>query len=170
MTRPLVFRGVAWYGEDGPGPWDFVAMPPAGFAQYQITGSLRADGHVHPSGLTLDLELVTVKDTETGATVAIRGNAATIDLSGDAAPQYVSRLWRDTRYLAGMARRLGRPPRTTIIANDEQINLVLQQLRRDGRVLTQKNVVANAASFSKENLRYYLRVTGRTWREFLHTS
>ena len=89
MTRPIVFRAVTWRGE-GPGPWSFTAVPPAGFEQYRVTGSLRAttDSHLQ------DLELVTVNDPETGAQVAIRGDDATITLSGDADPKYVNRLWR----------------------------------------------------------------------------
>lgn len=166
MTRPLVFRSVAWYGEDGPGPWDFVAVPPEGFAQYQVTGSLRVAPHVHPPGLTLDLELVSVKDTETGATVAIRGNAATIDLSGDAAPKYVNRLWQDARHLAGMARRLGRPPGTAV--TEDEIRRAVALLRKAGRSrITLRTIADTSGKFSRDNLRYYLEAKHRYLRDYL---
>jgi hypothetical protein len=164
MTRPIVFRAVTWRGE-GPGPWSFTAVPPAGFEQYRVTGSLRAttDSHLQ------DLELVTVNDPETGAQVAIRGDDATITLSGDADPKYVNRLWRDARHLAGLAQRIGRPPGSTIITSDEQIRAVVLQMRRDRRKVTEDTVATFAGTFSKANLRHYLTATGRTWRELLRT-
>ena len=166
MSRPFVFRAVAWRGEDDGESHPFTAVPPRGFDGYLVTGRLRASHAVPP-----DLELVTITDKDTGASVTVQGESVTLVAAGDSTAEYRDRLWRDALHLAAVARRLGRPPRTGAIENDEQILRVVRQMRKDPRrpKVTAESVAATSAAFSPENLRYYLRSTGRKWRDFSRT-
>lgn len=166
MTRPFAFRSVAWRGEDGDESYPFSAVPPKDFDGYLVTGRLRVTSHPP------DLEQVTITDKNTGAQVTVQGESVTLTAAGDSTPEYRERLWRDALHLAAVARRLGRPPRTGAIQDDEQILRVIRQMRSDprGPKVTAATVAARSAAFSPENLRYYLRSTGRKWRDLSRTS
>jgi hypothetical protein len=110
VTRPMVLRSVVWRGA-GFGRWEFTAVPPVpyhrtsdGQLRYQVTGTLR-----HSPDSPPDLELVTVTDVETGAVVEVRGDSTTLQAPTASTLAGVTKLWRDGRYLAGLASKVGRP-------------------------------------------------------------
>lgn len=63
----------------------------------------------------------------------------------------------------------GRPPALTTITDDEEIRAPVREMREKKRRITMGTVVAWAGTFTMAELRGYLRVTGRTWSEFLHS-
>ncbi len=104
MTRRIVLRSMGWYG-DADEPADFTALPPTGYEQYRIGGTLRVVSSERPPVV----ETIIVTDKGTGTRVTLAGEAGSVDgLRGDSAPEYVTRLWADARHLAGLVRR-GRP-------------------------------------------------------------
>jgi hypothetical protein len=103
-------------------------------------------------------------DKETGATVAIRGEAMTLTMSGDADPKYVNRLWRDARHLAGLARRLGRKPGTTV--TEAELRRAIDLLRRSRHRVTLQAIADTSGCFTYDNLRYFLRVNRRRLRDY----
>jgi len=54
----------------------------------------------------------------------------------------------------------------TTIAEDEQLQSVVRQMRRDKVRITQVTVSARSG-FTVAEIRGYMRVTHRTWSEFL---
>lgn len=100
MTRPIRFRSVVWRGGENGEPTTFSAVPPTGYAGYLVTGTLRIPTEGPPI-----LEVITITDKDSGAQVQIRGELGTLTVAAEAAPPYVSKLWKDARYLAGIARR-----------------------------------------------------------------
>ena len=83
-----------------------VRTPPRGYERYRVTGTAT----VRPDAWPV-LEVITIVDKDTGAKVTVRGDSVTLTAEGEAAPEYVKRLWADARHLAALARRYGRPPR-----------------------------------------------------------
>lgn len=74
------------------------------------------------------------------------------------------------RYVIGQVRKaLGRPPGITTIVSDEEIAGPIREMRAKGHRVTMPTVVAWAGTFTMAELRGYLTVTKRTWREFLNT-
>ena len=100
-----------------------------------------------------------------------RGGIAVIGLEADPRP---NRSWRVLSQVIPLLRdwewrrlgRTGRPPGQTTIQNDEQLRPSIAALRHDSRVVTVGHVAAHAG-FTVAEVRGYLRVTGRTWREFI---
>lgn len=163
MSGRIVLRSMFWYGE-GDGPAEFTALPPAGYEQYSIVGTLR----VVSRAAAPIIDSITIADTETSTAVTFRGEAASITLPGDARPEYVKRLWSDARYLAGQVRR-GRPPRMTNIESDEQILVVVAAMRKGRYRITQRQVAATSGTFTLSALRNYLSLNGRRWQELIGT-
>jgi hypothetical protein len=64
--------------------------------------------------------------------------------------------------------RGGRPPAITSIADDEQLRAPIREMRRDRVRITQPTVAARSG-FTIAEIRGYLRVTRRTWTDFLHS-
>jgi hypothetical protein len=95
VTRPMVFRSVAWYG-DGPGSWSFQAVPPPGYEGYKVTGILRYNPESAP-----EFELVEVIDRVTGAQVTARDEVVTSTATPAATLTHVRNLWRDGRARVG---------------------------------------------------------------------
>jgi len=69
---------------------------------------------------------------------------------------------------------MGRPPGLTVIENNEQVYEAMQATKAKGRKLTMHNVAAIGGTFTYDNLRSYLHLTGRNWvrfrDDFLRTS
>ncbi len=108
------------------------------------------------------------QDVKASAAVATGAAAA-----GDPGTQMTSRGGRGQEYAGARfvpAGRSGRPPGLTTIEDDETIKAPVRAMRRDGRRrITQSAVVAYAGTFTISELRGYLHVTGRIWREFLRS-
>jgi hypothetical protein len=64
---------------------------------------------------------------------------------------------------------LGRPPGLTTITNDDEILTPLRAMRADGRRITQPTLAAFSGRFTVDELRGYLRVNGKRWRDILDT-
>jgi hypothetical protein len=169
------WRAISGYGEPGE-LTDLRILPPPKYrarpgewrepAGYGVT----ARGRLAPG--RVDLDTVTVTDQDTGAalTVAMAGGPVTASLPPDLAPRDLARLWRDGRYLAGWAgAQRGRPPGITTIQDDDEIRVVIAGMRTARRRVTMPAVAATSGTFTLAELRGYLRVTGRTWTEFLGT-
>ena len=60
MTRRMVLRSLAWYGEDDE-PADFTAVPPTGYEQYRLGGTLHVVSRLKPP--VIDAIVITDKDT-----------------------------------------------------------------------------------------------------------
>jgi hypothetical protein len=73
----------------------------------------------------------------------------------------VLRLWRQ---------RLprGRRPAVTTIVDDEQLRVVIREMRRNRDRITQETV-ATRAGFTVWEVRGYLRIKHQTWAEFLRS-
>jgi hypothetical protein len=61
----------------------------------------------------------------------------------------------------------GRPPGLTTIENDEQIWAPIREMKKQGRRITQRSLAAFSSSFTVDELQGYLKVTNRSWKEFL---
>jgi hypothetical protein len=165
MTRPMVLRSVGWRG-DATESAPFVGQPPAEYAdRYRVTGTLRV---VPGPASAPDLEVITIVDIETRSEVTVRGEQMTLTTS-DVPPEYVARLWRDARHLAGVARRRGRPPGLTDVRDDEQLRTIGRELRAQDRRPTLQAVAAYSGTFTYSALRNYLRINGRKLSEIIDT-
>jgi hypothetical protein len=111
---------------------------------------------------------VSIEDRDTGATFewAVRKDrVAMAALPPDGKGR--DRLWRDGCRIVGLAHRGGgRPPGLTTIAEDDELRKPIGEMRRDRRRTTLRNVAAYSG-FTVSEIRGYLRVTDRTWAEFL---
>ena len=63
---------------------------------------------------------------------------------------------------------IGRPPAITSIIEDEQLREPIREMRR-GRVKTTQQNVAARSGFTLAEIRGYLRVTRRSWTDFLRS-
>jgi hypothetical protein len=155
------FAALAWYGDEG--DVDFVAIPPKRLERYTMAGVL----HYSRDPETIDLRSLTMVDRDTGATVVINGRASQITgLRQDEDRRYVSRLWADALSLTAEVIRSGRPPGTTTIQSDDEIQRVVALLVASGRRVTKTAVAANSATFTYDQLDNYLGVNGKTMGEF----
>lgn len=182
MTRKApqpVWRSLGRYGDDG--PWNVHlpghrpgepcagcdATPPAPcLAQrYTATARLRRDGRA--------LLGVSIKDRNTGATFewAARRNRVTTTQPSDATTASRDRLWRDGRYIIGLAQQVGRPSereeriaayRTAVLALHDAkwatsritAVVVLQRLGRTGDDSQLREDVGGWAAFRESVLGY----------------
>ena len=82
----------------------------------------------------------------------------------DVTPAELANLARDLP--GGSARDLGRRPGLTTITRDEQLRAPIREMRR-GYVRVTIPATAARSAFTIAEIRGYLRVTKRTWSEFL---
>lgn len=162
MRRPAAFRSVSWFG-DAAEPSAFVAVPPRGYERYRVTGSLRVASDAEAP----DLEHVDVVDVDTGARALVRGEMATLTLSGELNPDYVRRLWMDARYLTGLAAKLGRPPDVAARVADYRRAVLALRSEGWGRYPTIDKVLEYLGSDKDE--RQVRRDIGMPWRRWLGT-
>lgn len=92
-----------------------------------------------------------------------RNQVTTVDEHG-AEPLTPESLRRTVRRLTGRAG--GRPPELTTITDDEQLRVHVRAMRRDRVRITRESLAARSG-FTVAEVRGYLRVTGRSWAEFL---
>ena len=160
-SSPL--RAIAWYGEDGD-PSAFVGSLSARFAtRYSASGRLRWTTTDPPA---VEIVSLVVTDREGGGEVRMRGERVTLTAGGQATPEYVKGLWTDARAILGLARRqLGRRRGTTV--TDEALRRVIAEMNRAGRIVTLKTIASSSATFTYDELRYFLRVNGRHLSDYL---
>lgn len=170
MTRTApraVWRGFTWRGEPGDLAPFSVVLPPELRERYLVTGRLRVLADSPP---LVRIASVTVVDRGTGARVRMRGNRTAMAPGDAATPEYVGRLWADARLILGLAhRQLGRPTGTGVIRDDEEILKVIAEVRAAEIRPTLVSVAAYSGTFTYDNLRSYLRRTGRKWRDLSRT-
>lgn len=132
------------------------------------TGELHATADQRSSDLVLARSRmqVTLTVADGRQLVAHFGpDASAPQIDADAPPDL-----RDAMVRACLARPpVGRPPGITTIESDEEIWQAIRDTRRAGRRFTERNVAAVGGTFTYANLRSYLNVTGRSWRELLDT-
>jgi hypothetical protein len=63
----------------------------------------------------------------------------------------------------------GRPPGLTSIEDDEQLCTTIREMRRDKVKRFYQTTVAARSGFTVAEIRGYLKVTNRTWAEFLRS-
>ncbi len=83
-------------------------------------------------------------------------------LARDRTAQWAVRAFLDT------LPKLGRTPGVTTIQSDEALATAVREMRRGGWRVTEQ-AVATRTGYTRAELRGYLRVTGRTWQDFLDT-
>ena len=159
---------MAWYGESGEAADVSLLVPPGLREKYTATGRIGP----YETGSAPTLELVAVTDKDTGATFRYEAGRGTVTLDttfedSTAAVEASGRIWRDSNTILDWNRsRIGRPPGLTTIVNDEQLKVPILEMRHDRRRITQETL-AWAGTFTLSELRGYLRVTHRRWRDFL---
>jgi hypothetical protein len=169
VTRPMVLRAVTWSG-DGFGSWEFTAVSPApyrrtsdGQLRYQVTGTLR-----HSPDSPPDLELVTVTNVETRGVVEVRGESTTLRAPTASTLAGVTELWRDGRYLAGPAPKVGRPSERDMRVADYR--RAVQALREAG--WGPEPTIGKVLEYLGEHHRDEAQVRrdiGMRWRDWLRT-
>jgi len=84
----LRVRSLAWYGE-GDEPAEFVALPPTGYEQYRIGGTLRVVSRERPPVI----DTIVITDKDTGAVVTLTGEAGSVDGSAVTPRRRTSRVF-----------------------------------------------------------------------------
>jgi hypothetical protein len=64
---------------------------------------------------------------------------------------------------------IGRLPGLTTITNDDEITKPVQKMRAAGLRITQATLAAFSGQFTVDELRGYLRINGKRWRDILHS-